>query len=117
MSTGEERYSPRTDPFYQAEEPPRGDGQPEGVVISPDTRRWKRVPPGQVRTKKWPVLHYGNVPKVDPQSQEWRKRLWQRGQREQTQLRCAFDVRLDAVGNQPRAGDSLFLRIAVGGFQ
>ena len=25
-----------------------------------------RVPPGQVRTLKWPVLHYGNVPDVDP---------------------------------------------------
>ncbi len=24
-----------------------------------------RVPPGQIRTDKWPVLHYGNVPKVD----------------------------------------------------
>src|SRR5205807_433762 len=24
-----------------------------------------RVPPGQVRTSKWPVLHYGNVPRVD----------------------------------------------------
>jgi len=24
-----------------------------------------RLPPGQVRTKKWPVLHYGDVPAVD----------------------------------------------------
>ena len=24
-----------------------------------------RLPPGQVLTKKWPVLHYGNVPQVD----------------------------------------------------
>ena len=24
-----------------------------------------RLPPGQVLTTKWPVLHYGNVPKVD----------------------------------------------------
>jgi DMSO/TMAO reductase YedYZ molybdopterin-dependent catalytic subunit len=24
-----------------------------------------RVPPGQVPTTKWPVLHYGNVPQVD----------------------------------------------------
>ena len=24
-----------------------------------------RLPPGQVRTTKWPVLHYGDVPKVD----------------------------------------------------
>jgi DMSO/TMAO reductase YedYZ molybdopterin-dependent catalytic subunit len=25
-----------------------------------------RIPPGQVETTKWPVLHYGNVPSVDP---------------------------------------------------
>jgi len=24
-----------------------------------------RIPPGQVLTQKWPVLHYGDVPKVD----------------------------------------------------
>jgi DMSO/TMAO reductase YedYZ molybdopterin-dependent catalytic subunit len=24
-----------------------------------------RVPPGQILTSKWPVLHYGNVPRVD----------------------------------------------------
>ena len=24
-----------------------------------------RLPPGQVLTTKWPVLHYGDVPKVD----------------------------------------------------
>ncbi|HMJ57989.1 MAG TPA: molybdopterin-dependent oxidoreductase, partial [Gemmatimonadales bacterium] len=24
-----------------------------------------RVPPGQILTTKWPVLHYGNVPRVD----------------------------------------------------
>jgi len=24
-----------------------------------------RLPPGQVKTDKWPVLHYGSVPKVD----------------------------------------------------
>jgi DMSO/TMAO reductase YedYZ molybdopterin-dependent catalytic subunit len=25
----------------------------------------ERLPPGQVTTRKWPVLHYGTVPKVD----------------------------------------------------
>src|ERR671934_731227 len=24
-----------------------------------------RLPPGQYRTEKWPVLHYGSVPRVD----------------------------------------------------
>jgi DMSO/TMAO reductase YedYZ molybdopterin-dependent catalytic subunit len=35
-----------------------------GTIISPDTRRSNRVPPGQSRTRKWPVLHYGYVPDV-----------------------------------------------------
>jgi DMSO/TMAO reductase YedYZ molybdopterin-dependent catalytic subunit len=33
-------------------------------VVSPDTLRKDRVPPGQRLTDKWPVLHYGNVPKI-----------------------------------------------------
>ena len=31
--------------------------------VSP--RQDPRLPPGQVKTDKWPVLHYGSVPKVD----------------------------------------------------
>jgi DMSO/TMAO reductase YedYZ molybdopterin-dependent catalytic subunit len=31
------------------------------IVISPDTQRPKRVPPGQRLTDKWPVLHFGPV--------------------------------------------------------
>lgn len=30
------------------------------------TRDRNRLPPGQTETVKWPVLHYGNVPRVDP---------------------------------------------------
>ncbi|MGE0351818.1 MAG: sulfite oxidase-like oxidoreductase [Gemmatimonadales bacterium] len=26
----------------------------------------QRLPPGQVLTRKWPVLHYGTVPRIDP---------------------------------------------------
>ena len=36
------------------------------VIISPDTQRENRVPPGQRLTDRWPVLHYGPVPKIDP---------------------------------------------------
>lgn len=36
------------------------------AVISPDTRRVDRLPPGQVLTHKWPVLHEGPVPAFDP---------------------------------------------------
>jgi DMSO/TMAO reductase YedYZ molybdopterin-dependent catalytic subunit len=41
------------------------DTQPEGVVISPDTRRANRIPPGQTRTLKWPVLDAGGPPAID----------------------------------------------------
>jgi DMSO/TMAO reductase YedYZ molybdopterin-dependent catalytic subunit len=34
------------------------------IVVSPDTRRAERIPPGQSRTRKWPVLHYAHVPEV-----------------------------------------------------
>ncbi len=49
--------------FGKAPEPA---GDPaEADVISPDTRREVRIPPGQVKTKKWPVLHAGKTPAVD----------------------------------------------------
>lgn len=38
------------------------------TVISPDTRRSHRIPPRQVQTYKWPVLHAGEVPRFDPGS-------------------------------------------------
>jgi len=34
-------------------------------IISPDTQRQNRLPPGQRLTDKWPVLHYGRVQPVD----------------------------------------------------
>ena len=48
-------------------------------IISPDTQRGgaeQRTPPGQVLTAKWPVLHYGKVPKVDPRAPDWRLRVF-----------------------------------------
>ena len=52
-----------------AEKYQRGDPRPAeeiggNVIISPDTRRENRVPPGQSRTRKWPVLQAGGVPRV-----------------------------------------------------
>ena len=53
------------------------EGEPRGaadvgpdVIISPDTLRDRRLPPGQTRTRKWPVLHFGRVPMVGPA--DWR---------------------------------------------
>ena len=40
--------------------------QPDGIVISSDTARADRLPPGQSRTVKWPVLHEGPEPAFDP---------------------------------------------------
>jgi DMSO/TMAO reductase YedYZ molybdopterin-dependent catalytic subunit len=48
-------------------------------ITSPDVLRGdrkQRTPPGQVLTTKWPVLHYGNVPKVDPQRADWRLKIF-----------------------------------------
>jgi len=39
---------------------------PPETIISADTRRAERLPPNQVRTHKWPVLHWGEVPPFDP---------------------------------------------------
>ena len=33
-----------------------------------------RLPPGQSLTLKWPVLHYGSVPRFDPE--KWDFRIW-----------------------------------------
>ena len=65
-----DRYSPAADPFYQPGEAPGPAAAPAGCVVSPDTRRrlgdgGDRVPPGQTRTRKWPVLHAAAVPAVD----------------------------------------------------
>src|SRR5947207_936355 len=52
---------------------------PRPQIISADTLRGSpkdRTPPGQVLTAKWPVLHYGNVPKVDPHRADWRLRIF-----------------------------------------
>ena len=35
-------------------------------IISSDTQRKDRVPPRQVETRKWPVLHAGGIPPFDP---------------------------------------------------
>ena len=54
---------------YQEGEAPTPD-EVTDAIISSDTRRENRIPPGQIRTRKWPVLHYGRVPIVP--LEEWR---------------------------------------------
>lgn len=48
-------------------------------IISPDVARGgpkDRTPPGQVLTQKWPVLHHGTIPQVDPHSPTWRLKVF-----------------------------------------
>lgn len=52
------------DPKYQSGDPPPHPEE-DGIIISSDTHREKRIPPGQSRTRKWPVLHYGHVPTIN----------------------------------------------------
>jgi len=52
----------------------RPEDQPEGVIISPDTRKDNRVPPGQSRTKKWPVLDASGPPRVS--LEQWEFKIW-----------------------------------------
>ena len=57
----------------QADEIPAPEGLPPDVIISPDTRRAGRIPPGQSRTKKWPVLDASGPPAID--LERWRLRV------------------------------------------
>lgn len=67
-------FEQRTDPKYQTGEPPVAEGQPPGVIVSPDARRASRLPPGQTRTRKWPVLDAFGTPHVDPD--KWRLQVF-----------------------------------------
>ena len=57
----------------QGDEIPSPDALAPGIIISPDTRRSQRVPPGQSRTRKWPVLDASGPPPID--LAQWRFRI------------------------------------------
>lgn len=57
----------------QGDEVPTPDRFSSDVVVSPDTRRADRIPPGQSRTKKWPVLDASGPPHIDLTT--WRFRI------------------------------------------
>jgi len=50
----------------QGVEIPGPEGLAAPVIISADTRRPNRLPPGQSRTRKWPVLDAFGPPALDP---------------------------------------------------
>ena len=43
-------------------------------IISPDTKRENRIPPGQRLVKEWPVLHAGRVPDIN--IEKWSFRIF-----------------------------------------
>jgi DMSO/TMAO reductase YedYZ molybdopterin-dependent catalytic subunit len=55
---------------YQEGEPAAPATFGADVIVSPDTRRAERLPPGQARTRKWPVLHHGAAPIIP--TDRWR---------------------------------------------
>ncbi len=44
------------------------------IIISPDTQRKNRIPPGQKLTEEFPVLHYNGIHKFD--KSKWIFRIW-----------------------------------------
>lgn len=55
---------PDPDPI-QPEAIPTPEGLAPDIIVSPDTRRVQRIPPGQSRTRKWPVLDAAGPPPLD----------------------------------------------------
>lgn len=51
---------------YQTGDAPTPEVIDPGVIVSPDTRRLQRIPPGQSRTRKWPVLDASGPPALNP---------------------------------------------------
>ena len=47
------------------DEPLQAPAVGENVIVSPDTLRPQRISPGQTRTRKWPALNAGGLPKID----------------------------------------------------
>ena len=61
------------DTKLQLEEAPDPAAAPPDAIISPDTLRENRIPPGQSRTRKWPVLDASGTPEID--HARWRLRV------------------------------------------
>ena len=78
------------DSKYQSDDPVRPEDCPPSLIISPDTRRENRIPPGQSRTRKWPVLDAFGPPLVD--LAEWQLRVFGLVERPFTLTRAGFNA-------------------------
>src|SRR5438552_1893560 len=65
---------------------------PESTPLSEPT---PRLPPGQVETRKWPVLHSGLVPRMD--LAQWKLRVW-------GDVETPLEVSWDDLQGFPRTG-------------
>lgn len=54
-----------SDPKLQPDDSGLAPPQEPDVIVSPDTTRSLRIPPGQSRTRKWPVLDASGTPAID----------------------------------------------------
>jgi len=50
---------------YQDGGPPSPPAKNSEIIISADTYRQNRIPAGQTRTRKWPVLHATDIPPIN----------------------------------------------------
>jgi DMSO/TMAO reductase YedYZ molybdopterin-dependent catalytic subunit len=66
-------YGGMDDTKNQGEGIPTAKGLATDVIVSPDALRERRIPPGQSRTRKWPVLDASGSPEIDLAN--WRFRL------------------------------------------
>jgi len=57
-------FNREPDPYQQNAAVAMAGEQSEGTIVSPDTRRGERIPPGQSRTQKWPVLDASGPPRL-----------------------------------------------------
>jgi DMSO/TMAO reductase YedYZ molybdopterin-dependent catalytic subunit len=58
------------------------------AIISPDTKREERIPPGQHEVTSFPVLHYGPVPEIPPET--WTFRIFGLVDKERTLSQADF---------------------------
>ncbi|MCA9153962.1 MAG: sulfite oxidase-like oxidoreductase [Planctomycetales bacterium] len=78
---------------YQTADPPKPENLASDVIVSPDTLREERIPPGQSRTRKWPVLDAHGTPRVDLTT--WRLKVFGAVER-------PYELTLDEFRELPR---------------
>jgi hypothetical protein len=92
-------------------EMPMADGLPPDILISPGTRRARRLPPGKNCRKKWPVLDASGPPAID--LQRWRLGRFSQDAQGEGLRRLSLCYALVAAGQ--RLGRRLYPRVIAAG--